>query len=76
MGKRVYRTNPYPHRPWPGERRQALLPPDPRRVRSTDIARLPKLCMFMLEDLAGDWTKAQASYFGDDSVFDQIYTAK
>ena len=51
-------------------------PIHPESAAPADIARLPKLRMFTLEELAGDWTKAQATHFAEGGVFDQIYTAK
>ncbi len=51
-------------------------PIHPENAAPADIARLPKLRMFTLEELAGDWTKAQATHFAEGGVFDQIYTAK
>ena len=33
----------------------------------------PKIKLFTLADVAGDWHKAQATHFADGGVFDQIY---
>jgi sulfate/thiosulfate transport system substrate-binding protein len=33
----------------------------------------PKVKLFTLADVAGDWHKAQATHFADGGVFDQIY---
>jgi sulfate/thiosulfate-binding protein len=35
--------------------------------------RFPKVEMFTLADVAGDWHKANAAHFADGGVFDQIY---
>ena len=51
-------------------------PIHPENAAPADIARLPKLRMFTLEELAGDWRRAQATHFAEGGVFDQIYTAK
>jgi sulfate/thiosulfate transport system substrate-binding protein len=36
-------------------------------------ARFPKLKLFTLSEVFGDWGKAQKTYFDDGGVFDQIY---
>jgi len=36
----------------------------------------PKVKLFTLADVAGDWHKAQATHFADGGVFDQIYQPK
>ncbi len=38
-----------------------------------DVARFPKLDLFTVDDLFGGWQKAQATYFADGGIFDQIY---
>ncbi len=47
------------------------------RPRSQDIAkkyadRFPKVELFTLAEVAGDWKKAQAEHFRDGAIFDQI----
>ena len=39
-------------------------------------ATFPKVKLFTLADVAGDWQKAQTVHFSDGGVFDQIYQAK
>ena len=36
-------------------------------------AQYPKLKLFTLEEVAGDWTRAQKAHFADGGIFDQIY---
>jgi sulfate/thiosulfate transport system substrate-binding protein len=36
----------------------------------------PKLELFYLKDIVGDWQKAQKTHFNDGGVFDQIYKPK
>ncbi|WP_338766039.1 sulfate ABC transporter substrate-binding protein [Massilia sp. METH4] len=36
-------------------------------------AQFPAVKLFTIEDVAGDWTKAQKTHFADGGVFDQIY---
>jgi sulfate transport system substrate-binding protein len=48
------------------------------RVRDPQIAAahaadFPKLTLYNFADIFGDWNKAQATYFADKGVFDQIY---
>jgi sulfate transport system substrate-binding protein len=38
-----------------------------------DVARFPKLDLFTVDEVFGGWQKAQAAYFADGGVFDQIY---
>jgi sulfate/thiosulfate-binding protein len=39
-------------------------------------SQFPKVKLFTLADVAGDWTKAQKTHFADGGVFDQIYQPK
>ncbi|NRR30145.1 sulfate ABC transporter substrate-binding protein [Oxalobacteraceae bacterium] len=39
-------------------------------------AQFPKIKLFTLGDVAGDWTRAQKTHFADGGVFDQIYQPK
>lgn len=48
----------------------------PELADPADIARLPKLKLFTVNEKFGGWAKAQATHFADGGVFDQIYTAK
>jgi len=48
------------------------------RPRSQEVAqryaeRFPRVAMFTIEEKFGDWPSAQAKYFNDGGVFDQIY---
>jgi sulfate/thiosulfate transport system substrate-binding protein len=48
------------------------------RPRSADVAKkyagqFPKVKLFTLSEIAGDWQKAQKTHFADGGVFDQIY---
>jgi len=48
------------------------------RVRDPDIlakhaADFPKITLYNFAEIFGDWGKAQATYFADKGVFDQIY---
>jgi sulfate transport system substrate-binding protein len=36
-------------------------------------AQFPKVTLFTIGDVAGDWSKAQKTHFADGGVFDQIY---
>ncbi len=39
-------------------------------------SRLPKLKLFTINEVFGDWPKAQKTHFSDGGVFDQIYAKK
>ena len=48
------------------------------RPRSTAVAakyaaQFPKVNLFTIDEVFGGWAKAQATYFADGGVFDQIY---
>jgi len=48
------------------------------RVRDSAIAAahaadFPKITLYDFSDIFGNWDKAQATYFADKGVFDQIY---
>ena len=38
-------------------------------------AQFPKVQLFTVADIAGDWKKAQAKHFSDGGIFDQVYGA-
>jgi sulfate/thiosulfate-binding protein len=42
-------------------------------IASAHAADFPKITLFDFGELFGDWRKAQATYFADKGVFDQIY---
>ena len=48
-------------------------PRRPEYAAAEDVARLPKLELFGIDQVFGGWDKAQATYFSDGGVFDQIY---
>jgi sulfate/thiosulfate transport system substrate-binding protein len=48
-------------------------PRKPEYAAAEDVARLPKLDLFTIDQVFGGWTKAQALYFSDGGVFDQLY---
>jgi sulfate/thiosulfate-binding protein len=47
-------------------------PRDPR-VAAAHAADFPKIPLYTLSDVFGDWQKAQTTHFADGGVFDQIY---
>src|SRR6267143_1112311 len=47
-------------------------PVDPK-IAAEHAARFPKLKLFTLEDVAGDWRSANQVHFADGGLFDQIY---
>lgn len=47
-------------------------PSDPA-VAAKYADSFPKISLFTVDELFGGWTKAQATYFADGGVFDQIY---
>lgn len=48
-------------------------PRNPEYAAPEDVARLPKLELFTIDDVFGGWQKAQAMFFADGAIFDQIY---
>ena len=50
-------------------------PRKPELAEAADVARFPKLPLFTLDSVFGNWGKAQATHFADGGVFDQV-TAK
>lgn len=38
-------------------------------------AQFPKMNLFTIADIAGDWKQAQAKHFADGGIFDQVYSA-
>ncbi|HZX28132.1 MAG TPA: sulfate ABC transporter substrate-binding protein [Telluria sp.] len=47
--------------------------PTVEKVAKKYAAQFPKVKLFTLADVAGDWTTAQRIHFADGGVFDQIY---
>jgi sulfate transport system substrate-binding protein len=48
-------------------------PRKPEYAAAEDVARLPKVDLFTIDQVFGGWAKAQATYFSDGGVFDQLY---
>ncbi len=47
--------------------------PRDSEVLAAHAADFPKLTLYDFAEVFGDWQKAQATYFADKGVFDQIY---
>lgn len=45
----------------------------PQYADKADLARFPKLTLFTINEVFGDWDKAQTTHFNDGGVFDQIF---
>jgi sulfate/thiosulfate-binding protein len=43
------------------------------QVLAAHASDLPSIPLFTIANIAGDWAKAQAKFFADGGVFDQIY---
>ncbi|MFT3989365.1 sulfate ABC transporter substrate-binding protein [Aestuariivirga sp.] len=48
-------------------------PSDPSAADPADIAKFPKLELVTIDGAFGGWSKAQATYFADGALFDQLY---
>jgi sulfate transport system substrate-binding protein len=48
-------------------------PRKPEYAAAEDVARLPKVDLFTIDQVFGGWARAQATYFSDGGVFDQLY---
>ena len=44
-------------------------------VEKKYAAQFPKVKLFTIAEIAGDWQKAQAKHFADGGIFDQVYQA-
>jgi sulfate/thiosulfate transport system substrate-binding protein len=44
-------------------------------VQKKYAAQFPKLTLFTIADIAGNWQQAQAKHFADGGIFDQVYQA-
>ena len=44
-------------------------------VQKKYAAQFPKVKLFTVAEIAGDWQKAQAKHFADGGIFDQVYQA-
>jgi sulfate transport system substrate-binding protein len=47
--------------------------PASEKVAAKYATQFPKLQLFTLAEVAGDWTSAQKTHFADGGIFDQIY---
>jgi sulfate/thiosulfate transport system substrate-binding protein len=52
---------------------QHYRPSDPTAADPADLAKLPKVELVNIDDSFGGWKKAQATYFADGAIFDQLY---
>jgi sulfate/thiosulfate-binding protein len=52
-----------------------LRPASPEYADKEDLSRFPKVDMITVDGAFGGWTKAQAKYFADGGVFDEIVKA-
>ncbi len=52
---------------------QHYRPSDESAADPADLAKFPKLELVNINDSFGGWAKAQATYFADGGVFDQLY---
>jgi sulfate transport system substrate-binding protein len=48
-------------------------PQHPEFADAKDLALLPKVALFKLQDVFGTWQQVQKTHFSDGGVFDQIY---
>ncbi len=48
-------------------------PASPEHADPADLAKLPKVELFTVQDVFGGWAKAQKEHFDDGGVFDAIY---
>ncbi len=52
---------------------QHYRPSDPTAADPADLAKLPKVELVNIDNAFGGWKKAQATYFADGAIFDQLY---
>ncbi len=52
---------------------QHYRPSDPTAADPADLAKLPTVELVNIDDAFGGWKKAQATYFADGAIFDQLY---
>jgi sulfate/thiosulfate-binding protein len=55
---------------------QTLIAKHHFRPRNARFDQLPKISLFTIDEQFGGWKKAQARFFADGGVFDQIYATK
>jgi len=48
-------------------------PYQPEHADPKDLARLPKISLFKVDEFFGGWQKVQTEHFDDGGIFDQIY---
>lgn len=53
--------------------RNFFRPVDPAAADPADLARFPKVELVSIDKDFGGWSKAQAEFFADGAIFDQIY---
>jgi len=53
--------------------RHFLRPVSTEGVAAADLSRFPKLELFAVDEVFGDWAAAQKKHFEDDGVFDRIW---
>lgn len=53
--------------------RNFFRPVDPTAADPADLARFPKVELVSIDKDFGGWSKAQAEFFADGAIFDQIY---
>jgi sulfate transport system substrate-binding protein len=47
--------------------------PASEKAAAKYAAQFPKLKLFTLAEVAGDWASAQKTHFADGGIFDQLY---
>ena len=50
--------------------------PSSKEVLAKHSKDLPEIKLFTIGEIAGNWTDAQAKFFAEGAIFDQIYTKK
>jgi sulfate/thiosulfate-binding protein len=55
--------------------KHAYRPIKPEAAAKEDLARLPKVRLFTIDEVFGGWVKAQSTHFADGGVFDAIVKA-
>jgi sulfate/thiosulfate transport system substrate-binding protein len=48
----------------------------PQHAAAADLARMPKLELFSIDDVFGGWAKATAAHFADGASFDRVMAAR
>jgi sulfate transport system substrate-binding protein len=50
--------------------------PTNEKISKKYASQYPKVKLITVEEIAGNWAKAQKTHFADGGVFDQIYQTK